>query len=384
MSLLEYRKIMRKFLIVLCLSSITLTSVLAKSFAEKEMEKRAKIEAEAEERRAKIREEYQKDQDDKEKEALKEDLTELGKINSYNENQLREPAENSSENVEQPKEKRGFFGFKKKSSKEKEDRKEKKSEVKLSELEELRAELKENEEKALNFIFQSEELEEDMESAEKFFSKTEKEQLLELWRSTLARNRTIQFVIRSLSTDPDDYEKNNAVMQVLSRALFVPFYAVSAVADNALIQGGSSVGARVIGDVMDAKMDKKDKTKQVTRTDLIVLFMLVDEVAERLRNSYYAYKESKIEKQLLDYEVKLARLDLDKAMELEEGSKNQSSVFFTKTVIRDVERKLRQNKLNFKNAHRKVIELAGEDAVNNVDLLIDLEIDESLGEILGV
>ena len=255
---------------------------------------------------------------------------------------------------------------------------------KKSEIEELRAELKANEEKALDFIFQSEELEEDIKSAEKFFSKTEKEQLLELWRATLARNRTIQFVIRSLSTDPDDYEKNNAVMQVLSRALFVPFYAVSAVADNALIQGGSSVGARVIGDVMDAKMGKDDKTKQVTITDLIVLFMLVDEVAERLRNSYYAYKESKVEKQLLNYEVKLATLDLDKAMELEADSSNQSSVFFTKTVIRDVERKLRQNKLNFKNAHRKLIELAGLDAVNNVDLLIDLEIDEGLGEILGV
>jgi hypothetical protein len=370
---------MRKSLIILSLFFLTVNCVYAKSFAEKEMEKRAKIEEDALARQAKIREEYQKDQEFQEKEALKEDLTEIGKINSYNEKQLREATENSEENIQQPEEERGWFGFKKKSAEDKEFEKEKKSEI-----EELREELKANEERALNFIFQSEELEEDLESAEKFFSKTEKEQLLELWRSTLARNRTIQFVIRSLSTDPDDLEKNNAVMQVLSRALFVPFYAISAVADNALIQGGSSVGARVIGDVVNANMDKKDQTKQITRTDLIVLFMLVDEVAERLRNSYYAYKESKIEKQLLDYEIKLATLDLDKAMELEEINQDHTAVFFTKTVIRDVERKLRQNKLNFKNANRKLIELAGEDAVNNVDLLIDLEIDESLGEILGV
>ena len=347
-----------------------------KSFAEKEMERRAKMEQEAQARRAKLIEKYQKVKEQKETQDLKEDLTELGQVNLYNEKQLSESQEDQPENVEKPKEKRGWFGIKKKSSEKKK---------KKSELEELRAELRANEEKALNFVFQSEDTQADLESAEKFFSKTEKEQLLALWRSTLARNRTIQFVIRSLSTDPENYEKNNAVMQVLSRALFVPFYAVSAVADNALIQGGTSVGARVLGDVVDSKLDNVDKTKQVTRTDLIVLFMLVDEVAERLRNAYYGYKESKIEKQLLVYEEKLARVDLDKALEFQEGKMNQSSViFFTKTVIRDIERKLRQNKLQFKNAHRKLIELAGEEAVNSVDLLIDLEIDESLGEILGV
>lgn len=349
---------MKKLLLSLLILLISMNLAQAKTDIEKELEKREKIQTEALERQEKIREEHQ--EHSKEKESKEEE---------------KNPKQEEPEKEEVKEKKKGFLWFGK-------DSKEKKK--KESEIDELRAELKANEEQALSFIFQSEELEADIASAEKFFSQTEKQQLLELWRSTLARNRTIQFVIRSLSTDPDNYEQNNAVMQVLSRALFVPFYAVSAVADNALIQGGSSVGARVIGDVMDAKMNKTDKTNQVTRTDLIVLFMLVDEVAERLRNSYYSYKESKIEKQLLDYEIKLAQLDLDKATELEANSKNQSSIFFTKTVIREVERKLRQNKLEFLNSHRKLIELAGEDAVNSVDLLIDLEIDESLAEVLGV
>jgi hypothetical protein len=366
---------MKKILILLSLVSFGSGQVFAKTELEKELERRDKMEQKALEKQLKSLEAANKDKENQEKIDLKQDLTELGKVNTYNESQLRESKENSPRSEE----KRSEFGHE-----EKPKSKEKTNPKKRSELEELRSELKANEEKALNFIFQSEELEADLASAEKFFSKTEKEQLLELWRATLARNRTIQFVIQSLSTDPNNYEKNNAVIQVLSRALFVPFYAVSAVADNALIQGGSSVGARVIGDVVDAKMEKSDQTRQVSRTDLIVLFMLVDEVAERLRNSYYAYKESKIENQLLEYEHKLALLDLEQAELLEKDKVNQSSVFFTKTVIRDVERKLRQNKLNFKNANRKLIELAGEEAVNSVDLLIDLEIDESLGEILGV
>ena len=363
------------FLVILLLVSTQL-SAIAKTDLEKEIEAREKIQAEAQERRQKILEKYQKEQ-----EALKRDLIKQGKKDSYDGQQ----DVNTQEDSEKPQEKRGWF-FSKKRSDQSEENDQSKTEdkkgkpKKRSEIEELRAELKANEERAVNFIFQSEGMEEDLETAEKFFSKSEKEQLLALWRATLARNRTIQFVIRSLSTDPNDLEKNNAVMQVLSRALFVPFYAVAAVADNALVQGGSAVGARVIGDVVDANKGARDKTNQVTRTDMIVLFMLVDEVAQRLRNAYYDYKEAKIEKELFDYELKLAHMDHEKALD----EKQESSIFFTNMVTRDIERNLRRNKLEFKNANRKLIELAGQDAVGDVELLIDLEIDESLGEILGV
>jgi len=204
--------------------------------------------------------------------------------------------------------------------------------------------------------------------------------LLELWRATLVRNRTIQFIIRSLSTDPENFEKNNTVLQVLSQALFVPFYAISAIADNTLIQGGTSVGARVIGDVVNSKMEDADQTKQVNKTDVIVLFMLVDEVAERLRNAYYSYKDSKIENKLISHEVKLAELDHQKAL----TNENEATIFFTQTVLRSLERKLRENKLKFNSSQRKLIELSGEAAVNSVDLLIEMEINENLSDILGV
>ena len=93
-----------------------------------------------------------------------------------------------------------------------------KKNTKASDIEKLREELKFNEEKALDFIYPSVDTVEDQVTRENFFSQTEKEQLLELWRATLARNRTIQFIVKSLSSNPDEIEKNNAVMQVLSKA----------------------------------------------------------------------------------------------------------------------------------------------------------------------
>jgi vacuolar-type H+-ATPase subunit F/Vma7 len=247
-------------------------------------------------------------------------------------------------------------------------------------LKKIRKELKANEEKALNFVFPSIDSAEEEITRENFFSKTEKEQLLELWRATLARNRTIQFIIKSLSANPDDYEKNNAVMQLLARAMFVPFYAVTAIADNALVAGGSAVGARVIGDVVGDHTEKRDRSREITRTDMMVLFMLTDEVAERLRSAYYAYKEAKIEKELIKFELETARLDLAEAYDQE----YDSSIFFTRMVVRDMERRTRENELNYRNNRRTLIELAGEEAVDSVGLLLDLEVEEILSNIIGV
>lgn len=249
-----------------------------------------------------------------------------------------------------------------------------------AELEKARQELKENEQKALDFIFPSIEDSSSDLSREEFFSKTEKEQLLELWRATLARNRTIQFIIKTLSTNPDSIEKNNAVMQALSQALFVPFYAVSAITSNNLITGGSMVGARVIGDVVDNVDQGRNRTQQVTKTDLIVLFMLVDEVAQRLRESYYNYKEAKIQKELLKYEMGPAQLDISEALENKEGP----SIFFTKVALRDLERRLRQVNLSHMSNRRTLVELAGEEPVASVDLLIDLEVEEMMNDVAQI
>lgn len=345
---------MRIYALIFCML-IGFLPLTAKNALEKELEKR-----EAQEQKAlKHRQEVLNDVQEKNQEKL--DITQA-----------------------QNKKKKSWFFFKSKEEKtetEKIDSKEvEKKDSKEEKIALAREELKQNEEKAINFVFQDQDFKFNTITSEKFFSRNEKQQLLELWRATLVRNRTIQFIIRSLSTDPENFEKNNTVLQVLSQALFVPFYAISAIADNTLIQGGTSVGARVIGDVVNSKMEDADQTKQVNKTDVIVLFMLVDEVAERLRNAYYSYKDSKIENKLISHEVKLAELDHQKAL----TSENEATIFFTQTVLRSLERKLRENKLKFNSSQRKLIELSGEAAVNSVDLLIEMEINENLSDILGV
>jgi hypothetical protein len=314
---------------------------------------------------------------------LNQELTKSGNTPKYED--IKTSRENNEKNQGQEKRSKPEQGTREVKSKKssKKEKQESKSQAvkKKTDLELKREELKANEQQALDFIFPSISNETASQTTrEDFFSQTEKEQLLELWRATIARNRTIQFIIKSLSQNPNEIESNNAVMQVLSRALFVPFYAVSAVANNALVSGGSAVGARVIGDVVDNVNGQNQHNQQVTKTDMIVLFMLVDEVAERLRTAYYAYKEAKVQKELIKFELVPARMDASEASE----NNFTESIFFTRTVLRDLERKLRETEIALNTNKRTLAELAGQETLDSVDTLIDLEVEEILADVLGV
>jgi len=314
---------------------------------------------------------------------LNQELTKSGNTPKYEDIQTsRENNEKNQGQEKRSKPEQGTREVKSKKSSKKEKQESKSQAVKKkTDLELKREELKANEQQALDFIFPSISNETASQTTrEDFFSQTEKEQLLELWRATIARNRTIQFIIKSLSQNPNEIESNNAVMQVLSRALFVPFYAVSAVANNALVSGGSAVGARVIGDVVDNVNGQNQHNQQVTKTDMIVLFMLVDEVAERLRTAYYAYKEAKVQKELIKFELVPARMDASEASE----NNFTESIFFTRTVLRDLERKLRETEIALNTNKRTLAELAGQETLDSVDTLIDLEVEEILADALGV
>ena len=240
-----------------------------------------------------------------------------------------------------------------------------------------RQQIQSNQEKALNFIYANTEDREEIDlELDDFFTQREKEQLLELWRATLLRNRTIQFILKSLAADPKDTNASNNVMQALTRAMFVPFYAIAAVTESTVVTGGSLLGARVLGDVVDDTNRDRAIDQQLNRTDMVVMFMLVDEVAERLRGSYYDYKEAKIKKALISEEMKLAQYDLSEAIKGAPETGLSQEVFLARMIKSNLERTERLVNLDYRSSRRTLVELAGKQAVANIDPMIDMEISE--------
>ena len=104
----------------------------------------------------------------------------------------------------------------------------------LSGLESKRKDLQKTEEEGLNFIQPSLALTpEEQQAIDEFFSRNEQEQLLNLWKATIERNKTIQFIIQKLSPANSPQQGNSLLSRTLGAAIFLPFYALQALTSNA-------------------------------------------------------------------------------------------------------------------------------------------------------
>ncbi|MBI3589817.1 MAG: hypothetical protein HY094_00345 [Candidatus Melainabacteria bacterium] len=241
----------------------------------------------------------------------------------------------------------------------------------LSELESKRQELQKAEEEGLNFIQPSLQLsEEEQKAINEFFSRTEQEQLLNLWKATIERNKTIQFIIQKLTPAASPQQANSLLSKTIGAAIFLPFYALQAFTNNAASYYGSQVGGRVLGSVIEGKMKKNHTEMQLSQTEAIILFMMIDEVSERLRQRYHAYKKLMIERVLASGELNEVRKD-----SLDAHDSNTPGVEILSNIQRrSVEREIRRLDSEMRSQKSALIELAGPAAVNDLDEQLKVEL----------
>ena len=241
----------------------------------------------------------------------------------------------------------------------------------LSELESKRNELQKEEEVGLNFIQPSLELSsEEQKAIDEFFSRNEQEQLLNLWKATIERNKTIQFVIQKLSPAESPQAANSLLSKTLGAAIFLPFYALQAFTNNAGAFYGSQVGGRVLGSVVEGKMKKNQAEIQLSQTEAIILFMMIDEVAERLRQRYHSYKRIMIERTLATKELEETKKDTLDAHE----SNTPGAEILADIQRRSVEREVRRLDAQMRANKNALLELAGLAAITNLDKQLKLEL----------
>ena len=241
----------------------------------------------------------------------------------------------------------------------------------LSELEVRRKELQKAEEEGLNFIQPSLALtSEEQKAIDEFFSRNEQEQLLNLWKATIERNKTIQFIVQKLTPANTPQQANSLLSKTIGAAIFLPFYALQAFTNNSGAYFGSQVGGRVLGSVLQGKMQKNQAQMQLSQTEAIILFMMIDEVAERLRQRYHAYKRLMVERALATNELEEAKKDNLDAQE----SNSQGVEILANIQRRSIEREVRKIDAQLRSQKNALIELAGPLAVNDLDEQLKLEL----------
>lgn len=241
----------------------------------------------------------------------------------------------------------------------------------IIDLKEKRKELQKSEEIGLNFIQPSLQLTSEEQTAiNEFFSRNEQEQLTNLWKSTIERNKTIQFIVQKLTPANTTQEGNSLLSKSLGAAIFLPFYALQAFTNNSGAYFGSQVGGRVLGSVIEGKMHKNQAQMQLSQTEAIILFMMIDEVAERLRLRYHAYKKLMTERALITNELEETKQDSLDAQD----SKVPEAEVLASIERRSVEREIRRIDAEMRAQKNALIELAGMEAVNDLDNQLKLEL----------
>ncbi|MDJ0624830.1 MAG: hypothetical protein QNJ31_00500 [Candidatus Caenarcaniphilales bacterium] len=245
---------------------------------------------------------------------------------------------------------------------------------KNKELQKITADRKKNSQKtidAMNFIQPSLNLqEEEQKKIDSALTRAEQEQLTILWRATLERNKTIRFIVEKLTPDSQNKKKNQVLSQILNTAIFLPFYALQSVTPADTSALASYVGAGLASDLINGKTRKNSDRLQLSQTEMVIMFMMIDQVAERVRSQFHEYKEEKVDEALAVHELKQAKIEAAAALD----TMSPESQFLSQVRIRQIERELRRINIKVRSNRIVLIDLAGQEAVKQVDGLIDKEI----------
>ena len=223
----------------------------------------------------------------------------------------------------------------------------------------------------INFIQPSVELNKDEQALINYaLTRTEQEQLTILWRATLERNKTIRFIVQKLTPEDKNQKKNQVLSQILNTAIFLPFYALQTVAPTDVSSLSSYVGAGLASDLINGKAKKNSDHMQLSQTEMVIMFMMIDQVAERVRQQYHSYKEERTDAALAYNELQEAKNEASAALNIN----SPESQFLSQIRIRQIERELKR--INFRMRSSRIIltDLSGAEPVAEVDKLMDKEI----------
>jgi len=224
---------------------------------------------------------------------------------------------------------------------------------------------------AINFIQPSLSLTaKEKDQLDQVLSRAEQEQLIILWRATLERNKTIHFIVQKLSPESNLSKKNTVLSRVLNTAIFLPFYALQAVTPTDTTALASYFAAGITGDLVSAKSKKEKNKLQLSQTEMVIMFMMIDGVAERVREQYKDYKQSQIDLLLLDQELEEAKREASLSLDLS----SPESRFLSQIRIRQIERELRRADWTFRSNKISLVDLCGLEAVKKVNQLISKEV----------
>ena len=192
------------------------------------------------------------------------------------------------------------------------------------------------------------------------------EDIKKLWEATLERNNVIKFALKKVTMNPEERKKHSSKMArtisaLLNGSSILPY----AFGLDASLASAIAAGTSLSTQAAKNKLGYGPANIPVTDTELIQLASLIENLQDNLIKNYYAYKSS-IEL-LKDCRAKLAVYDKNYKLAVE--ANNQANILVTKSMYE--KQKIEELKLKnqIKTARIELERFAGEEVVNNLNLI---------------
>jgi hypothetical protein len=198
----------------------------------------------------------------------------------------------------------------------------------------------------------------------------EQKQIAQLWEATLQRSPDIQFVVQKLVPSSDGAHTSTMMMRLVTSALYAGVGAFGTVMPGQSTYAMQNGAAQVLGQISGAVEGKNAKKAVLNQSELISLYQMVRNTADKMVDHYRDYKRNVVG-------IQRATADLEdlKAMAAESTSRPLETEYTLRKQKRDIDtladdvHRYRQN----------LIDLAGSEAVDKLDQDIAREM-QMLGE----
>lgn len=208
-----------------------------------------------------------------------------------------------------------------------------------------------------------------------FLEKTETKQIAALWEATLNRSPDIQFVIQRMVPTSKAAHGATVLARMLSNVIYAGIGSMGMIAPNQGTYAAQNFAASALGQLTGAIDSKEKKNAQLGEAELIALYNMVRNTADKLVDKYRDYKKSLVnlnrattDFQDLNNMMKEARQGQDAAKQLE-----------MEYTVRKAQRDMVNISDDIHRYRQSLIDMAGGDAVDKLDKDVQGEL-QNLGE----
>lgn len=199
---------------------------------------------------------------------------------------------------------------------------------------------------------------------------SEREELSQLWESTLTRSPDVQFVIQKLM--PSNNKSGHAttiLMRMLSTAMFGAMGAVTMMSPSIGTYAASSMGGSMVMNLLQLQEGKNAKKAKLSQTEAIMLYNMIRANADRLVDCFRNYKKNLICLDRANIDLTDLQAMVSDSRSNQDSSKQVDMEYTLRKARRDVDALAEE----VRRYRQSLVDLAGTDAVCKLDKQINDE-----------